>query len=36
VETERTTVLPPDLFAKLHTEAWWEEPTAIPAGVLVV
>ena len=32
----RTTVLPPDLFAKLEGDAFWNDPARLPASVRVV
>ncbi len=33
---KRPTVLPPELFAKLQRDAFWEDLTAIPPGVRVI
>ena len=32
----RTTVLPPDLFARFERDAFWEDPTQLPRSVRVV
>jgi sulfotransferase len=33
---QRKTVLPPDLFAKFERDAFWENPTSLPASVRVI